>query len=134
MSFDLLNQNKKSLLVEIRYLYGLNENASSVLNQYFQDSDETTSLADLQKALIEFVINNESLAKCKPNWKYRRSFYKCTISIIEALNEEVNEILFDSYISLINDSSNKNLNDGNKEKYFVTFFDKVKFGVVSYLN
>ena len=130
MSFDLLNQNKKSLLVEIRYLYGLNENASSVLNQYFQDSDETTSLADLQKALIEFVINNESLAKCKPNWKYRRSFYKCTISIIEALNEEVNEILFDSYISLINDSSNKNLNDANKEKYFVTFFDKVNFGVV----
>ena len=130
MSFDLLNQNKKSLLVEIRYLYGLNENASSVLNQYFQDSDETTSLADLQKALIEFVINNESLAKCKPNWKYRRSFYKCTISIIEALNEEVNEIFFDSYISLINDSSNKNLNDANKEKYFVTFFDKVNFGVV----
>ena len=130
MSFDLLNQNKKSLLVEIRYLYGLNENASSVLNQYFQDSDETTSLADLQKALIEFVINNESLAKCKPNWKYRRSFYKCTISIIEALNEEVNEILFDNYVSLINDSSNKNLNDANKEKYFVTFFDKVNFGVV----
>ena len=127
MSFDLLNQNKKSLLVEIRYLYGLNENASSVLNQYFQDSDETTSLADLQKALIEFVINNESLAKCKPNCKYRRSFYKCTISIIEALNEEVNEIFFDSYISLINDSSNKNLNDANKEKYFVTFFDKVNF-------
>jgi hypothetical protein len=126
---ELTKQNDKNyLLFEIRYLYGLNENAHDLVNLYFYVNQEESDsfeneLFRLQHDLVEFIFENEFLKKYQPYWKYRRSFLKNVISIIENYNQEVNEFLFESYISLINDpisTSNQELH-----KYFIVLFDKV---------
>lgn len=113
-----LSEDKRELLLEIRSLYGQHERANESLKSYFSGAQD---LAELQEALLAFVVGDPVLSKHKPYWKYRQSFLKCVIGLVEHMQEEVNEALFNSYIQLI--SSEHESRD--EEKYFLTFFSNV---------
>ena len=130
-NYELIKQNDKIyLLIEIRYLYGLNENANHLISLYFDLNQENSvsvenELFRLQQDLVEFIFENEFLKKYQPYWKYRRSFLKHIISIIENYNQEVNEFLFENYINLINDPISSN--NQELQKYFIVHFDRVNY-------
>jgi hypothetical protein len=121
---NLLDENKIKLLFKIRYLYGLNEQFNEYLNSFFAiEQNENVLFVDidkLQDILVKFILNNKYLACFKPYFKYRKSFLKSIINIVEKSNNEVNEILFNDYINLIN---NKEADDN--EKYFLVVFSKL---------
>jgi hypothetical protein len=117
-----LNEEKFRIIIDIKYLYGLNQDAEKLLEEFFH-SVETDDSNHLQKCLVEFVLNDEKLTKFKPSCKYRKSFLKKIISVLEKKNEEINAEIYDSYIQVINDpecSSSK-----HDQKYFISYFSKV---------
>jgi hypothetical protein len=124
--FNLLDENKKKLLFKIRYLYGLNEQSNQYLNSFFiNEQNENVLLLDvdkLQEILVEFILKNRYLSSFKPYFKYRKSFLKSIINIIEKSNNEVNEKLFNDYIDLINNDNQAD--NKNNEKYFLVVFSK----------
>lgn len=120
-----LDDNKKNLLFKIRYVYGLNEQFDDYLKSFFEiEQTENVLLLDidkLQEILVEFILNNKYLSCFKPYFKYRKSFLKSIINLVENSNNEVNEILFNDYINLIN---NNQSDDKSNEKYFLVVFSK----------
>ena len=124
--FSLLDKRKSKTLLNIRYLYGLNENVNeSLLNFYFdlsdQDSQDSLDVYKLQDILVEHLLNNTYLAKYKPYCKYRKSFFKSIITAIEKLNYEVNESLYNEYINSMNEQSDT---DQKSQTYFLIIFSK----------
>lgn len=118
---DNLNTDKRNLLIEIKCLFGLNQDAQTHLSDYF-DSDD---LDCLQKCLIDFVLNDLYLKKYKPSSKYRKSFLKKIIVLLESKNHEIDSDIYDSYISTINEYQNGSNDD--EKKYFICCFSKVIF-------
>lgn len=125
--FEDLGNLKKELLIEIKCLYGLNQDCSKVLEEYLK-SEEYKELELLQSMIIDFILNDQILAKYQPNWKFRKTFLKQIISILEKNICEINSQIYDSYIDLIN--SSECLSTKDDQKYFVVFFSKVS----SFLN
>jgi hypothetical protein len=121
--FSLLDKRKSKTLLNIRYLYGLNENVNeSILNSYFDLSDQDSLDAyKLQDILVELLVNNTYLAKYRPYHKYRKSFFKSIINTIEKLNNEVNESLYNEYINSMNEQSDA---DQKNQTYFLIIFSK----------
>lgn len=113
--------DKFSVLARIKCQYGLNENANELINSFFSESNEE-SIYRLQNALVEFILNDKYLRVYKPYSKYRKSFLKTVINLVEGRNHEVNEDLFNHYIEIIN---NKNSSSEDDNSYFVVFFDQV---------
>lgn len=115
-----LCETKHDLLIEIKCLYGLNQDSSKYLEEYFQNSNDCDIL---QQQIVCFILNDTFLSKYKPNWKYRKSFLKKIISILESQSYEINSQIYDNYIHIINDPEcNSNKTD---QKYFITYFSKV---------
>ena len=116
-----LTNLKKNILNKIKCLYGLNENASELLQEYLEG--ETCDLNQLQQVLVDFIFHDKVLNMYEPYKKYRRSFLKKIISIVENKEEEVNETLLNNYIQLINQVSETNHDE--PEKYFLVIFPQV---------
>lgn len=120
--FSNISKEKQEFLTEIKYLYGLNQDAGNYLESYFAGKQE--DLERLQEILVEFVLNDQILVKYKPYWKYRKSFLKKIISICEKENAETNNLIYESYIQIINDPE-ANSSPGQDKTYFILFFSKV---------
>ena len=124
--FEDLCETKRELLIEIKCSFGLNQDVSMYLEDYLRTLD-TYDCDILQEHLVCFILNDTVFSKYKPNWKYRKSFLKKIISILESQNYEINPQIYDEYIQIINDpecSSNK-----ADQKYFITYFSKVRFWI-----
>ena len=134
-NYSSLNESKKFLLIKIRHGFGLNENVQDLLDSYFElDDDERSSLSIciLQEALVEFVLENEVLARAKINLKYKCAFLKYVIAVVEKQQQqeediEVNEKIFQSYMQQINGESLGNAINCDEDKYHLVVFDKVIF-------
>lgn len=116
-----ITNDKREILNRIKCNYGLNENADQLLYQYLKESDDN-KIWDLQKALIDYVVKDRTLCTYQPYWKYRRSFLKLVINIIEDINEELNETLLENYINIINSAQASTFNEDN---YFMVVFPVV---------
>lgn len=118
---DNLNGDKRNLLIDIKCLYGLNHDSSKLLVDFFESDDVDC----LQKFLIQSILKDFYLTKYQPSSKYRKSFLKKIISILESKNHEIDSEIYDSYISIIN--KQKSEINFDEEKYFVCCFLKVLF-------
>ena len=116
---NFLTTDKRILLNEIKYFYGLNENANELLQSYF--TCEENKLWDLQEALVEHILKDSTLSTYKPYKKYERNFLRSIINIVESFNEEVNNTVFEDYITNINGQQVA----GDEEKYFLVVLPKV---------
>lgn len=112
------------LLKQIKYYYDLNQKCPDLIKSYLTSNDELDSSSDLQKDLIDYILNDKLLSKYKVNTKFKQTFIKTIISRLEELNLEVNESLFQSYIQLLNDQQD--------ETYFLLFYSLVNHYL--YLN
>lgn len=115
---NFLTTDKRILLNEIKYFYGLNENANELLQSYF--TCEENKLWDLQEALVEHILKDSTLSTYKPYKKYERNFLRSIINIVESFNEEVNNTVFEDYITNINGQQVA----GDEEKYFLVVLPK----------
>ncbi|RMZ95767.1 hypothetical protein BpHYR1_039451 [Brachionus plicatilis] len=115
---DNLNGDKRNLLIDIKCLYGLNHDSSKLLVDFFESDDVDC----LQKFLIQSILKDFYLTKYQPSSKYRKSFLKKVISILESKNHEIDSEIYDSYISIIN--KQKSEINFDEEKYFVCCFLK----------
>jgi len=116
---NIITKEKKQILNEIKYNYGLNESSNDLLKSYYTTGEN--KIWDLQEAMVEFILNDATLRKYAPYWKYRRTFLKTLISLIEDFDEEVNETFLEDYITLINSGSFVSDDQG---KYFLVVFPK----------
>ena len=117
-----LPKEKQDLLIEIKLLFGLNEDPRDLLNKFFDTTtDEPNELEELQSALGDFILNDQFLKKYPPKRSYRVKFLKSIIKIFEANNWELDEDIFSIYISLISESEKQD------EKHFLVFFSKVQY-------
>lgn len=117
-----LLKEKKDLLIEIKLLFGLNEDPRDLLNKLFDTTtNEPNEVEKLQYALGVFILNDQFLKKYPPKRSYRVKFLKSIIKIFEANNWELGEDIFSIYISLINESEKQ------EEKHFLVFFSKVQY-------
>ena len=116
---NYITKHKCAILNQIKFKYGLNENAEQLLKQYFNLTDENKTW-DLQQTLIEYVIKDKILCNYQPHWKYKRSFFKQIIKIVEDLNDEVNEVILENYINIINSTQASKVVD--EENYFMVIF------------
>ena len=113
--------DKRKILNKIKYNYGLNESAEPLLYQYLTDSGEN-KIWDLQIALIDYVFKDQTLCTYQPYWKYRRSFLKLVIKIVEDINEELNGTILEDYINIINSDQASTFNE---VYYFIVVFPVV---------
>ena len=124
-----LPAEKAAIYHEIKFHYGRNSHAAiDRLNLFFAseatDQDQEGSMFDhLQEHLVRNVLSDPILTKYKPSAQFRRSFLKHLIGLIEQQNMEVNEVVFDSYIDVINKKSSEPTED---EKCFLVLYDEVK--------
>lgn len=117
----LLSCKKQNLLVEIKIHYGLNEDAKSQLERYFQlDADNDETIESLQECLKEFILNDPALLEFPPSRSYRSRFLKYIISYFETQNWELDESILERYISLINENQTI-----PSQTHFIVFFLKV---------
>jgi hypothetical protein len=121
---NIMTKTSLLLLKQIKYYYGLNQKCPDLIKSYLTSNDELDSSSDLQKDLIDYILNDKLLSKYKVNTKFKQTFIKTIISRLEELNLEVNESLFQSYIQLLNDQQD--------ETYFLFFYSLVNHYL--YLN
>lgn len=125
---ELLTVENQKILHQIKYFYGLNEDSNHLLKIFFSSNEN--KIWDLQLALANHILCDKSLLTYQPYRKYRRMFLKTIIDSIEKLQEEVNEKVLESYITLINEAY-----DSGEEKYFLVVFPKVFYADIRfYLN
>ncbi len=121
---NIMTKTSLLLLKQIKYYYDLNQKCPDLIKSYLTSNDELDSSSDLQKDLIDYILNDKLLSKYKVNTKFKQTFIKTIISRLEELNLEVNESLFQSYIQLLNDQQD--------ETYFLFFYSLVNHYL--YLN
>jgi hypothetical protein len=121
---NIMTKTSLLLLKQIKYYYDLNQKCPDLIKSYLTSNDELDSSSDLQKDLIDYILNDKLLSKYKVNTKFKQTFIKTIISRLEELNLEVNESLFQSYIQLLNDQQD--------ETYFLLFYSLVNHYL--YLN
>jgi hypothetical protein len=134
-----LADNKRELLDKIKCSYGLSQNVSRLLTEYMSveeknapDDDEYTRL---QQALISFILNDPLLLKYAPSVKYKRSFLKSIIALLERLGVEVEQVILDSYIGLISEIDLVHTKHQHREHYLVVFSkvkSKISFHLFTY--
>ena len=111
---------KLNLLNQIKYFYGLNSSKSiDLLNDYFNSdliSDDDSVVAALQQNLVDTILKDPHLDRFIGSRKFRQSFLKATISIVERLNVEVNQEIYEKLLTLINERD-------DEERSFLLFYD-----------
>lgn len=118
-----MDNKKLGLLNQIKYFYGLNSSKSiDLLNDYFKidpiDEDPDPIVAALQQNLVDAILKDPHLDRFIGSRKFRQSFLKTVITIVERLNVEVNQEIYEKLLTLINESQ------CDEERSFLLFYDR----------
>lgn len=103
------------LLEEIKYSYGKNEPVSeSLIESFFSSNDEV-----VQEILVKTILNDAHLKRYSASRKYRLSFWKKIIDLLERRGSEVNELIYSDYLAVLNEPKDP------KELFFTTYYSQV---------